>query len=140
MKEFIEKLISKLNEAGGCDAGCEYDKGWDNAIGEAIEIVNQLAKEFAPDINVGNKAETRISRIRSMSVEELADAILKRSEISTTINFCQIFSECEKIMDKGEEILNEMCKKCLIKYLNSPVEQKKVIPTDYYMERFTEVI
>lgn len=83
---------------------------------------------------VKQEPKTRIEYIRSMSVEELADAILERSEISTAIDFCQNFEQCYK------NVPEEKCRECLIKYLNSPVEQKKVIPTDYYMERFTEVI
>lgn len=46
MKEVFEKIIERLHNAGGCDADCEYDKGWDSAIGEAIEIVNQVAEEY----------------------------------------------------------------------------------------------
>lgn len=83
---------------------------------------------------VKQEPKTRIEYIRSMSVEELADAILERSEISTAIDFCQNFEQCYK------NVPEEKCRECLIKYLNSPVEQKKVIPTDYYMERFTEVV
>ena len=45
MQEVFEKILKKLNEAGGCDADCEYDKGWDEAIGEAIEIVKQEAEK-----------------------------------------------------------------------------------------------
>lgn len=78
--------------------------------------------------------KTRIEHIRSMSVEELADAIMERSEISTVIDFCQKFcGECEHIPESE-------CRKCLIKYLNSPVEQKKIIPTDHFKERFNRVL
>ena len=64
----------------------------------------------------------------------MADAILERSEISTSIDFCQNFcGECENISESE-------CKKCLIKYLNSPVEQKKVIPTKHFAERFNRVL
>lgn len=144
MKEFVEKLIERLGEEYKCseeemlNSQSEYAQEvfgiQMNTYEKAIRIVNQLAEEYVPDINVGNKAETRISRIRSMSVEELADAILERSEISTAIDFCQNFEQCYK------NVPEEKCRECLIKYLNSPVEQKKVIPTDYYMERFTEVV
>lgn len=83
---------------------------------------------------VKQEHKTRIEHIRSMSVEELADAILERSEISTAIDLCQNFcGECEYIPESE-------CRKCLIKYLNSPVEQKKTIPTDHFKERFNKVI
>ena len=38
-------LLERLTDAGGCDAKEDYFKGWDNAIGEAIEIVKELAEE-----------------------------------------------------------------------------------------------
>ena len=46
MKEVFEKIVERLEEAGGCDADCEYDKGWDSAIGEAISIVQEVEKEY----------------------------------------------------------------------------------------------
>lgn len=78
--------------------------------------------------------KTRIEHLRSMTAEELADVILKRSEISTAIDFCQNFEQCYESISESE------CRKCLIKYLNSPVEQKKTIPTEYFKERFNRVI
>lgn len=24
----VEKILTKLSEAGGCDASCDHDKGW----------------------------------------------------------------------------------------------------------------
>ena len=65
---------------------------------------------------VSKKALTRIESIRSMSVEELADEILKRGEISTVIDFCQNFGDC------CETISEEECRKCLINWLNAPVD------------------
>lgn len=185
MKEFIEKLIERLGEEYKCseeemlNSQSEYAQEvfgiQMNAYEKTIRIVNQLAEEYVPDMNVGCKnkevqceekmpeekskfsnekldaimdkildnqdlnkvsqePKKRIERIRTMSVEEVADAILERSEISTAIDFCQNFEQCY------ENVPEEKCRECLIKYLNSLVEQKKVIPTDYYMERFTEVI
>ena len=46
MKEVFEKIFEKLKDAGGCDASCEYDKGWDSAIEEAISIVHRVAEEY----------------------------------------------------------------------------------------------
>ena len=83
---------------------------------------------------LSQEPKTRIEYISSMSVGELADAILESDEISTVINFCQnLCGECENIPESE-------CKKCLIKYLNSPVEQKKIIPTDHFKERFNKVL
>ena len=82
---------------------------------------------------ISQGTNTRIEHIRSMSVEELADKILE-SELSTTIDFCQNFEQCY------ENVSEDECRKCLIQYLNSPVEQKKTIPTKHFNERFNKVI
>ena len=66
---------------------------------------------------LSQEPKTRIEHIRSMSVGELADAILERSEISTAIDYCQNFEECH------EDVPEDECRKCLIQYLNSPVER-----------------
>ena len=54
MKEFIDKLINELEKLG---EHCLYMNNWQGqtAICDAIEIVNELAEEFATDINVGTK-------------------------------------------------------------------------------------
>ena len=46
MNKVFEKIIDKLHNIGGCDATCDFDKGWDDAIGEAISIVQKVAKEY----------------------------------------------------------------------------------------------
>ena len=102
------------------------------------EEIEDVINKTWDDIENEKKSQTRIDRIRSMSVEEMADKILA-SEISTTIDFCQEFSECQDLNEKGEEIPDEMCKKCLVKWLNSPVEQQKVIPTKHFEDRFNTV-
>lgn len=38
-KEMPKRILLKLNEAGGCDAADEWGQGWDEAISEAIRIV-----------------------------------------------------------------------------------------------------
>ena len=90
-------------------------------VGIVVHNMIELAtfKQYQPGLK--KAPQTRIEHIHSMSVEEMADAILKRSEISTVIDFCQSFGEC------CEMIPEEECKKCLIKWLNSSPEQKKGI-------------
>ena len=46
MKEAFEKILERLTDVGGCDADCAYDKGWDDAIDEAISIVQEAAEEY----------------------------------------------------------------------------------------------
>ena len=140
MKEFMDKLIERLEEKiFSAELYNDEFNGQtvDNLIclGDVVEIVNQLAEEYNQDLTkVKQEPKTRIERIRSMSVEELADAILEKSEISIAIDFCQGFEKC------WEDIQESECKKCLIKYLNSPEQQKAKIPTEHFHERFSKVI
>ena len=78
--------------------------------------------------------KTRIEHIRSMSVEELADVILDREEISTAIDFCKNLEQCREDVPEGE------CRKCLIKWLNSSEEISKKIPVEHFTERFNRVM
>lgn len=82
---------------------------------------------------VSQEPKTRIDHIRSMSVEEMADAILDKSIISAAIDFCHSFEEC------WEGVTEDECKKCLIEYLNSPIEQRKAISTQHFEDGFNWV-
>ena len=60
MKEFIEKLIKRLNEKSKWVAYGNRDRdiGMTHKVvpfSDISDIVNELAEEFATDINVGNK-------------------------------------------------------------------------------------
>lgn len=151
--EFVEKLIERLEEEkeeNPCRnmkcKECQYtrncyegEKSSEVAIDNAIKIINQLAEEYNPSKTssldkLSKEPKTKIENIRSMSVEELADEILKRGEISTVIDFCQNFGDC------CETISEEECRKCLINWLNAPVEQKKAIPTEHFETRFNTVV
>ena len=139
---FVKKLIKRLEKE---QKSYEAEHAWNYAKGleYAVSIVNQLAEEYNPSKSsslnkVSQETKTRIDCICSMSVEEMADKILA-SAISTTIDFCQEFSECHDLNEKGEEIPDEMCKKCLVKWLNSLVEQQKVIPTKHFEDIFNTV-
>lgn len=54
----------------------------------------------------------RIEKIKSMTVEELADAIMEQN-IDENINFCKSKEECWEEF----EIPKEECRKCLIEWL-----------------------
>lgn len=45
MSRVFEKIIERLTNAGGCDAACNYDKGWDDVIDKSISIVQEVEKE-----------------------------------------------------------------------------------------------
>ena len=113
------------------------DGEWSDAEGKSYNVIawQQLPKVYRPgeEKDGAKNARTRIECIRSMSVEEMADMLME-SGIDTMIDFCHDFSgECENIPENG-------CRKCLIKFLNSPEQQKVKIPTEHFTERFNRVI
>ena len=82
MKEFIEKLIERLDELRKIERDREdyrdnhdYYEDWEEAFedgesngkhyayAKAIEIIKQFEKEYVPDINVGNSSENLTSWI-----------------------------------------------------------------------------
>lgn len=69
------------------------------------------------------KPKTNADRIRSMSDEELADAMLNLNEIGDHISFCVNAEKCDEIMENGGLIPDGMCRQCLIKWLQSEVEE-----------------
>lgn len=67
---------------------------------------------------------TYADRIRSMSDEELTDAIYKLLYAEDPARwFCKGTKECEEIMDNDEDIPDEMCRQCLLKKLQQPAEE-----------------
>ena len=40
-KKKAKRILLRLHEVGGCDAQDDYSKGWDEAITEAIKIVEE---------------------------------------------------------------------------------------------------
>lgn len=98
-------------------------------MAEQVNFKNYMTK----DGEVENKSQTRLERIQTMNVEELADEIMRRSEISTAIDFCQKFEEgCETIPESE-------CRECLIKWLNSSEQKVAAIPTEHFQKRFNRV-
>lgn len=66
---------------------------------------------------------TNADKIRSMSVEELADAMITLDVRSgEKIPFCISHRKCTNMLDAGEAIPDEMCRQCLIGWLRKEVE------------------
>ena len=74
-----------------------------------LEIINETEQEFAP--------KTNADRIRAMSDEQLADEMLKFTDVCEQINFCHNDQMCNDTLDRGELIEKEMCKRCLMNWL-----------------------
>lgn len=78
MKEFIDKLIERLEEKAFIDYDEYYTDGGECliSISDVKEIVNQLAEEYKlSEMPTGSECKTNADRIRSMSDEELAEFI-----------------------------------------------------------------
>ena len=69
------------------------------------------------------KNQTNADRIRSMSDEEFAELCYQFESLSNELTFCKNKIECENIMDDGKEIPDSMCKKCILEWLQSEVEE-----------------
>ena len=107
MKEFIEKLIGRLEELFCGEYDTEYIKK-----DEVLRTVNQLAEEY---INTSTDTSTDTSttnadRIRSMTDEELAEFISKYFSCEYE---CAVRDKCGSDWD---------CKRATIAWLQSEVE------------------
>ena len=69
------------------------------------------------------KKQTNADRIRSMSDEELAELLYSIQNLEDKVKFCKNKIECDNILDSGKEILDNMCKQCLVDWLQSEVEE-----------------
>lgn len=69
------------------------------------------------------KKQTNADRIRSMSDEELAELLYSIQNLEDKVKFCKNKIECDNILDSGKEIPDNMCKQCLVDWLQSEVEE-----------------
>lgn len=67
--------------------------------------------------------QTNADRIRSMSDEELAELFYQFESLSDELKYCKNKTECEDLLDEGKTIPDNMCKKCLVEWLQSEVEE-----------------
>ena len=65
---------------------------------------------------------TNADRIRSMTDEELMDAMFKNTTscISEIVPFCSNKKECEEMLETVEGIPEHLCRKCLLEWLQKP--------------------
>lgn len=88
MKEFVEKLIGRLEEMRKMKV--DMIGGYcQSTISKSIEIVNQLAEEYGKDTNVTTNAD----HIRNMSDEELAELFAEKCKIGKEFAMCWLQSE-----------------------------------------------
>lgn len=103
------------------DGGAFYAGDEDETLVSQDMFVNAwmpLVKPYRPDEE--ESVRTNGDRIRSMSDEELAAAMLELGvDACEKIPFCVNSDKCNEIMDAGELIPSDLCRKCLIKWLKS---------------------
>lgn len=132
MKEFIDKLIERLEEykdshliehdSEECLHCKENEDDWcvcrncNICVWDKTRaIVKELAEEYKP--------KTQAGKIRSMSDEELADYIIfVGGGYNEKIPYCKSIPQCTEILDSGRIVPNEMCRECLVKWLQSEAE------------------
>ena len=121
----VEGVIKKADQYG-----MDRDETIENTAWIILEMMKEVSfKEYQlQEVQTSEKPQTRIECIQSMSVEELADVILDREEISTAIDFCKNLEQCREDVPEGA------CRKCLIKWLNSSEEISKKIPVEHFTE------
>lgn len=66
---------------------------------------------------------TNADRIRYMSIEELAELLYSFHNLEDKVKFCKNKEECTDAFDDGKDIPDSMCKKCLVEWLQSEVEE-----------------
>lgn len=65
--------------------------------------------------------QTNADRIRAMSDEELAKALIEVNDSGCHIPFCKELPECQRLLDEGE-IPEEKCIVCMLNWLQQPAE------------------
>ena len=69
------------------------------------------------------KRITHGDKIRSMSDEEIAELLYQFESLSDELKFSKNKADCDKILNDGKEIPDNMCKGCLVEWLQSEVEE-----------------
>ncbi len=109
--EDIKSILNNIERTENCD-------------GETLVDINELADEILIISAYKGKKQTNADRIRSMSDEELAELLYSIQNLEDKVKFCKNKIECDNILDSGKEIPDNMCKQCLVDWLQSEVEEQ----------------
>lgn len=96
---------------------------------ESCKYKNKRIDEYPCNHCIHNAEEkfvpqTNADRIRAMQDEDLADAIYAILETCSkdVVPFCKNKLQCTQTLENGKTIPDEMCKQCLIEWLQSESE------------------
>ena len=73
------------------------------------------------------KKITHGDKIRAMSDGELAELLYSFQNLEDKLKFCKNKDVCTDILDDGKEIPDNMCKECLVEWLQSEYERERAI-------------
>lgn len=76
----------------------------------------------------GGKPRTNADRIRAMNDLELADFMNKEHD------YCKNWPKCMELLDHNELIPDSWCKKCLLAWLQKPVEEPQ-LPVRFHLDK-----
>lgn len=101
-----------MAEHDGCK-GCAYVSRGEHEV-PCVKCAQNASGNY--------KRMTNADRIRSMSDDELAELLYSIQNLEDKVKFCKNKIECDNILDSGKEIPDNMCKQCLVDWLQSEVE------------------
>ena len=78
-------------------------------------------RELLSELSAALKPKTNADRIRSMTDEELAAALLRMLDGDM---YCTNRPECGAMLDTDDGIPDEWCAQCLLNWLRKPAEEK----------------
>ena len=76
---------------------------------------------------------TNADRIRAMTDQELAKALMKANDGELYIRFCKETPECNELLESGE-IPEEWCLGCMVDWLQRPVEESQ-LPVRFHLDK-----
>ena len=93
---------------------------WIKGTDAVTEVCLECSYVLGEPSNWKEKTLTNADRIRAMSDEELAKRLLT---IDGPGVFCKTLPECEELLDTDEGIPEEKCLRCMLAWLQQPVEE-----------------
>ena len=156
MKEFVEKLIERLEEKHKCsekdmlNSQIQYHQTvygvQMNTYERVIEIVNQLAEEYVPETNVGKwiPCSERLPQEEESegTLCRVVNVMLKNGIV--TSGWCNRYLKKWYVLDYHSDYPVQHEYEDIIAWQPLPEpyqpEEPKQIPTDHYTERFNRVM
>lgn len=72
---------------------------------------------------IGMPRKTNADRIRALDDEKLANYLMQFTDLDCRIGFCRNLPKCDALLDTEDGIPSSMCEKCLLEWLQQPVEE-----------------